>query len=59
MLGGCSNEEIGGSCGTNRGKRSTCNVLVGYCEGSIPVEVTGVYGKVILRWMLKKYDGRA
>lgn len=51
---------MGGSCSTNREKRSACSVfLMGHSEGSIPVEITGVYGMVILRWMLKTHDGRA
>jgi hypothetical protein len=40
-------------------KRSECRVLVRQSEGSIPVEVIGVCGMVILKWMLKKGDGRA
>jgi hypothetical protein len=44
---------------TRIGKKKCLQSLVGHSEGSIPAKVISVYGMVILKWILKKYDGKS
>jgi hypothetical protein len=49
---------MGGACGTHGGRRGAYRVLMGRPDGKKPLEVVRVDVKIILKLMLKKWDGR-
>jgi hypothetical protein len=50
--------EIGRTCSTYGGRRGAYRVLVGKPEGRNHLEDPGVDGRIILKWILEKWDGR-
>jgi hypothetical protein len=46
-----------GACSTNGERRGACKVLVGKPEGKKHLEEPGVNGRIILRWISKKWEG--
>jgi hypothetical protein len=40
-------------------RRGACRVLVGIYEGRKPLGIPIVYGRMILKWIIKKYFGKA
>jgi hypothetical protein len=50
--------EVGGTCGLSGGKRNSYKVLVGKPEWERCVEDQGIGGRTMLKWLLKKWDGR-
>jgi len=47
---------MGRICSTY-GKRGSYRILVGKTEGKKPLVRPGVDGKIILRWIFRKWDG--
>jgi hypothetical protein len=40
-------------------RRGACRVLVGISEGRRPLAIPGIYGRIILKWVIKRSVGRA
>jgi hypothetical protein len=40
-------------------RRGACRVLVGISEGRKPLGIPIVYGRMILKWIIKKSFGKA
>jgi hypothetical protein len=51
--------EIGRACGMYGGRRSAYRVLVGNLRARDHLEDLRIYGKIQLKWIFKKLDGRA
>jgi hypothetical protein len=49
--------EMGKECSTYGGERRSYRILVGTPEGRGYLEDTGVDGSMILKWILKNWDG--
>jgi hypothetical protein len=49
--------EIGGPCSTNGEKRNAYKLLVGKPEGKSHQEDQDVGGRIILGWILERWDG--
>ena len=47
---------MGGTCGTYWGMRGVYRVLVGKPEGKNHLGDPGVDGRIILRWIFRKWD---
>jgi len=47
---------MGGACSTYGEKKSVYRFLVRTSEGKRPLEEQGVDGKIILRWIFRKWD---
>jgi len=47
------------ACGTCRDRRGACRGLVGKHEGRDHLEELGISGRIILKWIVKKWDGEA
>jgi hypothetical protein len=51
--------EVGGACNTDEGGRGAYRILVGRPEGRNHFEDPGIDGRIILKWIFKKWDGWA
>jgi len=49
---------MGGACGTYGWGRGACRFLVGRPEGRNYLEDLDADGRVILKWIFKKWDGK-
>jgi hypothetical protein len=50
---------MGGACGTYGRRRGACRVLVGRPEGRNYLEHLDADGRIILKSIFKKWDGKA
>jgi hypothetical protein len=50
---------MGGACGTFGDRRDAYRVLVGRTDERDQLEDLGVDGRIILKWIFKKWDGEA
>jgi len=50
------NNEMHGACSTYGGEDRCIRVLVGKPEGKNDLEDPGIDGRIILRWILRKWD---
>jgi len=50
---------VGGECSTYVESRGAYRVLVGKLEGNSYLEDQGIDGRIILRWIFRKWDVRA
>jgi len=50
---------MGGACSTYGASRGVYRVLLGKPEGKNYLESQDVYGKIILRWVCRRWDVRA
>jgi hypothetical protein len=48
--------EMGVTCSTDWGERGMYRVLVGKPEGKTPLGVPGIDGRIIIRWIFRKWD---
>jgi hypothetical protein len=51
--------ERGGACSTYGGRRGAYRILMGTTESKISWKDLGVDGRIILKWIFKKWDGEA
>ena len=47
---------MGGACSAYGERRGLCSVLVGKLEGRNHLEDPDIEGKIILRWIFRKWD---
>jgi len=47
---------MAGTCSTYGGRRGVYRILVKKLEGKRPLEDPGVDGRIILRWIFRKWD---
>ena len=47
---------MGGACSAYGDSRGVYRVLVGKCEGKISLEDPDVDGRILLRWIIRKWD---
>jgi hypothetical protein len=48
--------EMGGACSTDWEERGVCRVLVGIPEGKRPLGDPDINGRIILRWIFRKWE---
>jgi len=47
---------MGGACSAYGERRGVCRILVGKPEGKRPLAIPVIDGRIILRWIFRKWD---
>ena len=47
---------MGGACSAYGERRGLCRILVGKLEGNMPLGRPVIEGRIILRWIFRKWD---